>query len=85
MGKKEDDGKVTIFTMQPKPPKKALSAFFLFRQEVYDQVKGENPEAGITKITQIISEKWKTVSEDTKARLEVKYQEEKVRVAKEKE
>jgi hypothetical protein len=32
----------------PDPPKKALCAFFLYRMEVYDKVKAENPGARIT-------------------------------------
>jgi hypothetical protein len=31
--------------MKPLPPKKPLSAFFLFRGEVYEDVKEKNPNA----------------------------------------
>lgn len=58
---------------QPAPPKKPLSAFFLFRGEVYDDVKAKNPNAKITEITKIISEKWSKVDEATKTRLEEEY------------
>lgn len=55
--------------MQPPAPKRALSAFFLYRGEVYDKVKTENPNAKITEITKIISDMWKTVDQTTKDRL----------------
>lgn len=47
-----------------------MSAFFLYKQEVYPEVKKKNPETKITQITQIISEMWKGVDADTKARFE---------------
>ncbi len=68
MGKK-DDSKVKFLFIQPAPPKKPLSAFFLFRGEVYDNVKGKNPNAKITELTKIISEMWGKVDESTKRRL----------------
>lgn len=39
---------------KPLPPKKALTAFFLFRGEVYDDVKLKNPNSKITELTKII-------------------------------
>lgn len=61
-----------------------MSAFFLFREEVYNKVKSENPDSKITELTKIISEMWKNVDQATKDRLEVKYQENKKKVADEK-
>lgn len=58
---------------QPAPPKKPLSAFFLYRGEVYDDVKAKNPTAKITEITKIISSMWGTIDEANKARLEEVY------------
>lgn len=56
MGKKDDgSGKVKRRVMQPVPPKKAMSAFFLYRQDVMDQVKKDNPEAKMTEVTKIIA------------------------------
>ena len=69
---------------QPTPPKRALSAFFLYRGEVYDRVKTENPTAKITEITRIISDMWHNVDQATKDRLEAEYQRNKQEVAVEK-
>lgn len=81
MGKKQIDDKVHFYLSQPAPPKRPLSAFFLFREEVYDKVKSENPSAKITELTKIISELWKNVDQTTKERLEAKYQENKEKAA----
>ena len=48
MGKKEVDGKVSVNIIEPAPPKKPLSAFFLYRQEVYAEVKSKHPDSKIT-------------------------------------
>lgn len=42
----------------PEPPKKALTAFFLYRQDVYDSVRRDNPEAKVTEMSRIISDMW---------------------------
>lgn len=55
------------------PPKRALTAFFLYRQEVYDEVKKDNPEAKITEITKIIGEMWRNATQKTKDRLTKQY------------
>lgn len=70
--------------MLPPAPKRALSAFFLYRGEVYDKVKAENPNAKITEITKIISDMWKTVDQTTKDRLQAQYQKNKVQAAEDK-
>ena len=85
MGKKEVDGKVSVFNIEPAPPKKPLSAFFLYRQEVYGEVKAKHPNARITQLTKIISEMWGKVSGETKDRLEEQYKKNKEIAAKEKE
>ena len=77
--------KYGMFVIQPAPPKKALSAFFLYRAEVYEKVKAEHPNSKITDLTKIISEMWNNVDEETKNRLEDQYQKNKEQVAKEKE
>ena len=70
--------------MKPPAPKRALSAFFLYRQEVYDRVKAENPTAKITEITKIISDMWQGIDSSTKERLEAEYQRNKEVAAQEK-
>jgi hypothetical protein len=69
---------------QPTPPKRALSAFFLYRGEVYNKVKSEHPDSKITELTKIISEMWNNIDQATKDRLEKEYQKNKEVVAKEK-
>ena len=81
MGKKQNEDKVLFYLSKPAPPKRALSAFFLFREEVYNKVKGENPNAKITELTKIISEMWNKVDKATKDRLEATYQLNKDKVA----
>ena len=70
--------------MKPPAPKRALSAFFLYRQEVYDRVKAENPTAKITEITKIISDMWQGINSSTKERLQAEYQRNKEVAAQEK-
>ena len=70
--------------MKPPAPKRALSAFFLYRQEVYDRVKAENPTAKITEITKIISDMWQGIDSSTKERLQAEYQRNKEVAAQEK-
>ena len=48
---------------KPAPPKRPLAPFFLYKQDVYEQVKKENPDSKITELTKIIAEKWKKVDE----------------------
>lgn len=81
MGKKQNDDKVHFYLCQPAPPKRPLSAFFLFREEVYDKVKSDNPSAKITELTKIISDMWKNIDQAHKDRLEAKYQENKAKAA----
>lgn len=57
----------------PEPPKKALTAFFLFREQVYDDVKKDNPDARVTEITKIISEMWNNLDTDEKEKLSQQY------------
>ena len=60
------------------PPKRPLSAFFIFKQECYDQVKRENPTLRITDLTRLISERWRDLDPQTKAYYEKKNEEAKV-------
>ncbi len=57
----------------PAPPKKPLSAFFLYRGEVYDKVRDENPTYKITELTKLISVMWSKTDQTTKDRLHAKY------------
>lgn len=51
---------------RPQPPKRPLASFFLFKKEIYEAVKKDNPDCKITELTKIIAEKWKNVDEKTK-------------------
>jgi dTDP-glucose pyrophosphorylase len=84
MGKEELSSKVCISLEKPPAPKRALSAFFLYRQEVYEQVKADNPSAKITEITKIISDMWASADPATKARLHADYERNKEQAAKDK-
>lgn len=44
---------------KPQPPKKAMCAFFLYRMDIYPQVKDQFPGYRITEITRQIGEMWK--------------------------
>lgn len=46
-------------TSIPEPPKRSLSSFFLYKKEVYDKVKKEQPQLAMTEITKVVSERWK--------------------------
>jgi len=60
---------------KPAPPKKALTAFFLFKEDVYPQVKKENPDMKITEITKIIAKQWREADDETKQKFEKKNEE----------
>jgi len=47
------------------PPRKPLTAFFLFKQDVYEATKKEHPGAMMTDLTKIISERWRNIDHQT--------------------
>ena len=51
---------------KPLPPKRPLSAFFLFRKERYESVVKANPKMGVADITKVISEEWNKLSDEKK-------------------
>jgi len=42
----------------PALPKRPISAFFMFKADVYQKIKEENPEAKLTELAKIISMRW---------------------------
>ena len=48
------------------PPKKPLSAFFIYLRENYDRVTAAQPEIKITEVTKLISNDWKQLDEAAK-------------------
>jgi len=61
-------GKVT-------PPKKPLTAFFLFKGDHVDEIKKQNPGARLTEISAIIAQRWKDLDPETKQAYEKKNEE----------
>lgn len=48
--------------------KKPLTPFFLFRAEVYEKVKTDNPTSKVADLAKIIGEMWSKVDEEVKSR-----------------
>lgn len=60
-------------TDKPQPPKRPLSAFFLFRQDRYKDVTGANPDKKVADITKIISSEWNQLSDERKKGYQSQY------------
>lgn len=58
---------------KPQPPKRPLSAFFLFRQDRYKDVTSNNPNMKIGDITKIIATEWGVLSEEKKKNYQSQY------------
>lgn len=54
----------------PEKPKKALSAFFLYKAKVQDQIAAKNPDLKITDIVSKVSEQYKNISQSEKDKLD---------------
>ena len=59
---------------QVAPPKRPLSAFFLYKGEKYPLFTAEHPNMKIAEITQIISNQWNAESDEKKAIYQASYQ-----------
>lgn len=57
----------------PQPPKRPLSAFFLFRQNRYKEVSEANPKISVAEITKIISNEWNKLSDVCKQEYKKQY------------
>lgn len=77
MGKKDND------SGKPAPPKKPLTAFFIYKGDIYETIKKENPDLKMTELTKIISEKWNSIDAATKSKYEKKNEEAKEKYEKE--
>ncbi|CAK95181.1 unnamed protein product (macronuclear) [Paramecium tetraurelia] len=71
-------------TKKEAPPKRPQCAFFIYKQEVYQQVKDANPGKKMTDITKIISEQYKQLAKDKIDQYEQKYKDSKAIFEKEK-
>lgn len=70
---------------KPEPPKKAMCAFFLYRMDVYPQIKDRFTGYRVTEVTREIGEMWKMLEPSVKKEYEEKAAIEKVRVQRERE
>ena len=59
---------------QVAPPKRPLSAFFLYKSEKYPIITTEHPVMKIAEITQVISKQWQAESDEKKATYTASYQ-----------
>ena len=55
----------------PKPkqfgqPKRPLSAYFLYANDVREDVKSNNPATKMTEISKLVAKQWKEADDDTK-------------------
>lgn len=64
---------------KPQPPKRPLSAFFLFRQDKYKDVTSANPDKKVGDITKIIAEEWNKLSDERKKQYQAHYTTSKVK------
>ncbi|CDS03600.1 hypothetical protein LRAMOSA01002 [Lichtheimia ramosa] len=65
-------------------PKRGLSAYMFFSQEMRPKVKEENPDASFGTLGKILGEKWKAMSDEEKAPYTAKAEEDKKRYEAEK-
>lgn len=63
---------------KPQPPKRPLSAFFLFRQDRYTDVNAANPKTSVADITKIISKEWNGLADERKQEYKKHYDASKV-------
>lgn len=64
---------LALFATQSKPnsteltlPKRPLSAFFIFRADIYEKIKKKNPKASLTEIAALLGQQWKALDEGQK-------------------
>jgi len=48
-------------SIEPILPKKPLTAFFMFRGDIYKQMKTKNPKASIAELGAIVGQQWKAL------------------------
>lgn len=63
----------------PNAPKRALSAYFFFCNEIRAEVRAENPTKKITEIATLLAEKWRGVPEKKRVKYQVMHEEAKVK------
>ncbi|DBA04144.1 TPA: hypothetical protein N0F65_004252 [Lagenidium giganteum] len=63
----------------PDAPKRALSAYFFFCNEMRDGVRAENPNKKITEIATLLAEKWRSLPEKKRVKYQKMHEEAKVK------
>lgn len=62
----------------PPKPKKPLTPYFRFMQEVRPKMSQENPKAALTDVVRLVAKKWETVDEGTKQKLSEEYKKDQI-------
>lgn len=63
----------------PNAPKRALSAYFFFCNEIRDSVRAENPNKKITEIATLLAEKWRALPDKKRVKYQKMHEEAKVK------
>ena len=63
----------------PNLPKRALSSYLYFCNEFRQQIKEDNPEAGMTDISKLLGKKWKSLTDTDKEQYETLHLQDKAR------
>ncbi|GAB9462794.1 hypothetical protein Gpo141_00000277 [Globisporangium polare] len=63
----------------PNAPKRALSAYFFFCNEIREGVRAENPGKKITEIATLLAEKWRALPEKKRVKYQKMHEEAKVK------
>lgn len=85
----ENDSKVSVgangkkMRRDPNMPKKPLSAYIYFSQEMREQIKKENPKMPVASIMKEVSNRWSAMSKEEKERYVTEAREDKKRYEKE--
>jgi len=68
----------------PNAPKRSLSGFFFYSNDLRPKIKEENPAFGITDIAKEMGKRWADIDPNLKAKYEKMAEDDKIRYAKEK-
>jgi len=63
----------------PNAPKRALSAYFFFCNEIREGVRAENPNKKITEIATLLAEKWRALPDKKRVKYQKMHEEAKVK------
>lgn len=63
----------------PNAPKRALSAYFFFCNEIREGVRAENPNKKITEIATLLAEKWRALPEKKRVKYQKMHEEAKIK------